>query len=431
MKHYQVVIIGGGVAGLTLALKLVPHNISVLLVEKVEGEYPLYKGELLQPKSLQIFESIGVGNKLDILGKRIPHVRIKELKTSNSKSEEIYTGKMRYDILDHPYHYAMMVPHEQIRQLLYDKAKEYSSFELCQPAEYVGLIEEQKVVRIKTKSGEREVKGEFIIGADGRGSRVRKHWNVKKKEYHHNHQFLTVSFQRPPELTESVIYGTESDFLGLFLLPDEKVRTVLKIAPDTWRRWRKEGIHKFHEAYHQIMPEMKGYVDKVKNWKQIQLMIPAHFTMNSYTNGNQIIIGDAAHTVHPMAGEGMNLAVQDSDVLGELLIWMHKTERLDARELHWFEKVRKPRAEYLSKLSYYGGLAYSYPHSIWQKVRIKGLSMLEKNSLLHFKQVMNISGLGLSNISPTDFLYKKNSQIVEKQKRYYFQKEEDYPWLGS
>ncbi|HSO56754.1 MAG TPA: FAD-dependent monooxygenase, partial [Paenisporosarcina sp.] len=54
----DVFITGGGIGGLTLALKLVRAGIDVVMVEKLQGKQPVYKGELLQPKSMQIFDGL-------------------------------------------------------------------------------------------------------------------------------------------------------------------------------------------------------------------------------------------------------------------------------------------------------------------------------------------------------------------------------------
>lgn len=55
----EVAIIGGGIGGLTLGLKLAQANINVTVLEKLDAPSSVYKGELLQPKSLKIFKGLG------------------------------------------------------------------------------------------------------------------------------------------------------------------------------------------------------------------------------------------------------------------------------------------------------------------------------------------------------------------------------------
>ncbi|MBM7094520.1 FAD-dependent monooxygenase [Bacillus sp. H-16] len=439
---YDVVIIGGGVGGLTLAVKLARCGVNLLVIEKDVKGGLVYKGELLQPKSLQILDEV------DLLDKLLPHsyeldkIHTYEVELKSGEAPEtLYHSRLNYDWLPTKYNHARMAPHEKIRNLLLEKANDYPSFDYWTPAKLVRIKEgrdhSEQIAVINQDGEEREVKTRFIVGAEGRISPVRKAMDSTLHSMQYNHHFLTVTFPRPPSLTEATILATRNHFVGLFPLPDDQVRSVYMIEPGRYKEMRKEGLEPVFQAYYDFMPEMRGYVDQIKKWKEIQLMIPIRHNTSHYVEKGMAILGDAAHSVHPMAGEGMNMAIQDADVLGELLCWMFTNNRTDPQMLGWYERVRKPRSEFVSGLSHQSALVYSFRSRAWQKLRMKALKHLENHPRLHFKHLLNISGMGMWPMNLLDwprhigFPPGESSRYTlsdETKIRHFFTREDDYPW---
>ncbi|PSL51129.1 2-polyprenyl-6-methoxyphenol hydroxylase-like FAD-dependent oxidoreductase [Salsuginibacillus halophilus] len=445
--NYHVLIVGGGVAGLTLALKLVRCDVDVLLVEKEPSESPLYKGELVQPKSLEILDKVDILQDMYEWSYPLADTVSKEVDTffDQQPVERMETRLSYKQLAKTPYNEARMIRHEKLRELLFAKLSTYETFHHMRPAKFTGFTNENDPLKrravIETKDGTVEhVFADIYVGAEGRASNVRKSMNVDIRETKYNHQFLTVSFPKPPSLTEAVMYASQSSFLGLFPLPDGEVRTVLLVEQGEWKAMKREGPEAFARAVKQFMPEMEGYVDQIPSWKAIQLMIPIRFNVSHYVEDNKVIIGDTAHSVHPMAGEGMNLAIQDADVLGELIGWMHKRGDMDLTHLKWFEHVRKPRAEYLSKLSHQSALVYAFYHPLWRKLRMRALYHMENNARLHFKQMLNVSGLGLWKSNIFDYmmhmglppgLARGRKLPARRQQKHIFTEADDYPWQAG
>lgn len=441
--QYDVLIIGGGIAGLTLAVKLGQSNVKTLLVEKDKKSGLIYKGELLQPKSLDILDRIGLLETVKKNGISLPSIEFHEYERMEDASlRKLSVNEFRYDIINSPYNTSLMIPHERLKELLLEEASKYDSIDHIQPAKFTGFTDEDPSKRkaiIKTKEGNQEIQASFYVGAEGRASPTRTAMGVGIKKTKYNHHFLTVSFPRPSSLDQSTIITTQNRFLGLFPLPNNEVRSVLLIKPGEFKDMRNEGLESFYRAYCELIPELDGYVQQIDSWKKIQLMIPVRHNVSQYVKDNIILTGDAAHSVHPMAGEGMNLAIQDSDVLGELLCWMFKTNRTDWKQLDWYEKVRKPRAEFVSKLSHQAALLYSFPYRTLQRLRIKGVQQTERSSVLHYKQMLNTSGLGIWKFNIFDRMKqagllpaKANEPKVSKaENKVIFDKSDDYPWTNG
>ncbi|MBM7704623.1 FAD-dependent oxidoreductase [Metabacillus iocasae] len=429
----NVLIHGGGIGGLTVALKLAKCGIDVCVAEQLKGPSHSYKGELLQPKSLDIFHRMGIFGRVQRISHKINHIDVIEMITEQNDVKKIGQTKMSYDVIDYPFNYAFMTPHEELKDVLLKEAQAYPSFHYLQPARFQGF--HKNGARLKMANGEIDIQADFYIGAEGRKSKTREEMNVNRKEHTYDHHFLTVTFPRPPSMTEGKIISTPDTFLGLFPLPNNMVRTVYLIPSGEYKNIRQKEISFLHQKYIELCPELDGYVTQLTDWKLIQLMIPVHFHADQYVKDNIAILGDAAHSVHPMAGEGMNLAIQDGDVLGELLCWMYKHNLTDHSYLTWYEKVRKPRTKEILKISHLSALAYSKPFKSFTTVRYRVMKQMTTDSKLHTKQMLNISGLGLWKENIVDrfiqiglFPPRKNTKLATKGNHYFFHTADDYPW---
>ncbi|WP_020618206.1 FAD-dependent oxidoreductase [Paenibacillus daejeonensis] len=441
----QVFISGGGVAGLTLGLILAREGIDTVVAERSPGGGLMYKGELLQPKSLKILDNLGLLGHLRRESFTVRTIRMQEQPVDPPPDGEPRRSSrdivFDYGKLASPYDYALMHPHEELKQLLLDEAQALPSFRWIQPGSFTGLNRDADgravSATVDTPDGPLTVTADLFVGAEGRVSRMREEMNTVAKRTDYNHHFLTVSFGRPDTLDEATIISQGSRFLGLFPLPDQQVRTVFLIKPEEFKQMRREGLERFYREYREMRPDLEGYVDEIQRWKDIQLMIPFRHNANRYIRHNIAIMGDAAHNVHPMAGEGMNMAIQDADILGHLISWSYREQRDIEDSLPWYERVRRQRAQFISELSHLSALAYSFDQDVVRRARSHVLKRIEQSDYLHFKYMLNISGLGewpenlfdrfrQLGVLPGGSSLSKAERLARR-----FREEEDYPWLSK
>jgi len=437
----RVFISGGGVAGLTLGLTLVKQGIDVVLAERRRGEGLQYKGELLQPKSLQVLDRLGVLAPVAAGSFPVRTMRLRELGGESGSSAGAGDAVFDYSILAPPYHYALMHPHEQLKGILLDGARRYPAFTLLQPGNVTGLKRgadgRVRAAAVETPDGTVTVEADFFLGAEGRVSPIRSEMDIGAERAEYNHHFLTVSFDRPPELREATVISRQHRFLGLFPLPGDRVRTVLLIRPDEYKAMRTEGLSRFSREYIRLYPAMDGYVQRLESWKQIQLMIPFRYNAERYVRDNLAIVGDAAHNVHPMAGEGMNMAIQDADILGRLIAHLYHANRPLRNALYWYDRVRRPRSAFVLKLSHLSALAYSYDYPGVSRLRGRVLQSIAASDYLLFKYMLNVSGLGQWPDTPVDRLMMlglwPDGRPLSEPERLgcRFTDMDDYPWLGG
>ncbi|SDN34407.1 FAD-dependent oxidoreductase [Alkalicoccus daliensis] len=442
MEKFQVVIIGGGVGGLTLALRLAQSNVKVLVIERDKNPGKIYKGELLQPKSLLHFQEMGIADNVLKESLALPTIHTYEVKEDKNGtiSDSMYIP-LHYDRLETAFPEARMIPHEKLKEIIFKEAEKLENFHYWNPAVFKKFTKmdqkKKKFSKASVKYGEKEidVEADFFVGAEGRASLMRKAMNQHLVTTQYNHHFLTVTFPRPANYTEARMYASHKSFIGLFPLPNNEVRCVMLIKPGEYNRMKKEGLHTFTDPFIQFEPELKDYVTQIASWKQIQLMIPIRHNIHEYVQGNAAIIGDAAHAVHPMAGEGMNLAIQDGANLGDLLAWMYENNQLHPKNLKKFERVRKKRSDRISMLSHFSALGYAWSFRWYQFGRMFALKRFERHPILHYKHMLNISGVGWWTYTPMDVLrffgpasmYLKR-RFKKRSKEAIFSESDDYPW---
>lgn len=426
----DVFISGGGVGGLTLALKLVRRGVDVVIAERLSKKAPVYKGELLQPKSMQVFDGLGLFDEIQSRSNEIKILDMLELSSSLKVRDQSF---LDYSVLPGKYDAAYMVHHEELKSILLKAASDYPNFHYFNGTACKDYTDSSALLQRGKETI--NVEADFFIGAEGRTSVTRKAMGIQVKQTMYNHHFLTVTFPRAENFRDGQIISTYNRFLGLFPLPDQQVRSVYLIPEGDYQELKKKPISHFHKLYTDLAPVVDGYVQQLTDWKKIQLMIPVMYHAPSYVKDNKAIIGDAAHAVHPMAGEGMNMAIQDADILGELLADMKESGQLDAENLAWYERVRYRRAEHVLGLSHLAAMAYSFPFRTVSYLRQKTFERMEEDPVLHFKQMLNVSGLGMWKENVRDRFIQggiipkriKNLEPDRKELRY-FTKIDDYPW---
>ena len=131
----------------------------------------------------------------------------------------------------------------------------------------------------------------------------------------------------------------------------------------------------------------------------------------------------------------MNMAIQDADVLGELAADMLAEKTVDTANLKWYEKVRYRRADHVIQLSHLAALAYSFPYRPVSYLRQRTFERMEEDPILHFKQMLNVSGLGLWKENVRDrfiqggFMPVRAKELPKDTKELkYYKPEDDYPW---
>jgi 2-polyprenyl-6-methoxyphenol hydroxylase-like FAD-dependent oxidoreductase len=119
-------------------LMLARSGVDVIVAEKDAVPSVKYKGELLQPKSLDIINRLGLYQKVRSDGFPIRTTSITEYKGNRVIGEIQY----QYERINHPFNEALMIPHETLKRIIRSHAEQYPSFHFLNPAKCNGFREE-------------------------------------------------------------------------------------------------------------------------------------------------------------------------------------------------------------------------------------------------------------------------------------------------
>ncbi|MHC3047977.1 2-octaprenyl-6-methoxyphenyl hydroxylase [Acinetobacter nosocomialis] len=322
----QVIIVGGGMVGLSLSLMLAKANIAVKLLEAVK--YPNYDDQNVAPyhssfdarntalsrRSVQIYQKLGLWDALQQHATPILQVHI---------TEQGSFGKARLVAEQEKVEsFGQVIENAWLGRVLLTQVRQQPLIELIDGVQVTALTQDAEQVHIEAQRGDEVLKLEskLLIAADGRDSFCRQAVGVGV-DVHDYDQVAIVTTVQTSKPHEQVGFERFSALgpLALLPLPGEYRRSVVwpfkKGTEDEWLG-EKNDQH-FLDALQKTYGDRAGKFEKTgKRFSYPLSQVLAH----KQAVGRVILMGNAAHTIHPVAGQGFNLCLRDADVLLRYLV---------------------------------------------------------------------------------------------------------------
>ncbi|MFC0562532.1 FAD-dependent oxidoreductase [Halalkalibacter alkalisediminis] len=344
----EVVIVGGGPAGMLMGLLLAKENVNVTVLEKNKSLSRDFRGETIAPGSVYLLKKLGVFPALEEHG----FIKVRKIKMYD-REDKLFS--VNFDELDHPQKYGIDMPQPVVLEALKEKALDYPNFQYIEGATFTDLIkEDRKVVGVRYKESghELEVRTKLVIGAEGRYSRLQTlgNFQVKKKEF--SRDLIWFKVPKPADWEEGnlikvhkhdhvIILPTYPDFL--------RVGTYISLGGN--RETKKKGISTFIDKVCAIEPKLRIPMEEhITSWDDTTLLKIFTAHVDDWANDGLILIGDSAHTLSPILGQGVNIAMQDAFELLPYVTNGLKThsEALPANLFHRFIEERKKQVSFVS-----------------------------------------------------------------------------------
>jgi len=322
----QVIIVGGGMVGLSLSLMLAKANIAVKLLEAVK--YPNYDDQNVAPyhssfdarntalsrRSVQIYQKLGLWDALQQHATPILQVHI---------TEQGSFGKARLIAEQEKVEsFGQVIENAWLGRVLLTQVRQQPLIELIDGVQVTALTQDAEQVNIEALRGEETLKLEskLLIAADGRDSFCRQAIGVGV-DVHDYDQVAIVTTVQTSKPHEQVGFERFSALgpLALLPLPGEYRRSVVwPVKKSTENEWLgDENDQHFLSALQQTYGDRAGKFEKTgKRFSYPLSQVLAH----KQAVGRVILMGNAAHTIHPVAGQGFNLCLRDADVLVRYLV---------------------------------------------------------------------------------------------------------------
>ena len=313
----DIIILGGGLVGLTLALALDTHGLSSIVIDPAQPADVLAKGfdgraSAVASASHKMLDAIGIGERLQGRGCPIGSIRV---------SDGLVARGLWFDSAAEEGPLGVMYENRLLRRTLHEAAAEAENVTLLMPAKAASVERDGASVRVTTEDG-RGLQAALLIGAEGRNSptRAAAGINVARWSYHHTAIIATLGHERPHEGVAHETFYPSGPFALLPMCDDEAGHRSAIV-------WTVESAHgpamlglpdrAFLAEAEKRMGGMLGALRSVSARSSYPLGF--HHTAR-ITDTRLALVGDAAHGIHPIAGQGLNLGFRDVAALAEVLV---------------------------------------------------------------------------------------------------------------
>jgi len=301
-----------------LGYLLARSGISVTVLEKHADFFRDFRGDTVHSSTLEILYELGLIEEF----LKLPHSKVRKLTGQIGDTTLILA-----DFSHLPVHYKFLafMPQWDFLNFLAERARRYPSFHLDMEAEATGLVfEADRVagVRVKTRQGEgeRELRADLVVAADGRDSHMRDKARLQPIDFGSPMDALWMRLSKRAGDPEQ-LFG-RIDFGRVFVMLDrgDYWQCALVIPKGGFDEIRRGGIEALRADIVQMNPFLKDRVSELRDWDDIKLLTVQVNRLREWCRPGLLCIGDAAHAMSPIAGVGINLAVQDAVAAARILI---------------------------------------------------------------------------------------------------------------
>jgi len=299
-----------------LGYLLARAGIAVTVLEKHADFFRDFRGDTVHPSTLEILHELGVLE--DFL--KLPHTTVRKL-TGQIGTTTLTLG----DFTHLPTHtkFLVLMPQWDFLNFLAEKARRYASFHLEMSSEVNGLIFDGKRVagvKVKTAHGEREMRADLVIAADGRDSHLREEAGLESIDFGSPMDALWLRISKQAGDPDQ-LFG-RIDFGRVFVMLDrgDYWQCALVISKGAFEEVKRRGIEAFRADLVQMNPFLKERVGEIRSWDDVKLLTVQVNRLRQWYRDGLLCIGDAAHAMSPIGGIGINLAIQDAVAAANILI---------------------------------------------------------------------------------------------------------------
>ncbi|MCA1848883.1 MAG: FAD-dependent oxidoreductase [Actinobacteria bacterium] len=308
-------VVGGGPGGTVLALLLARAGVGVTLLEAHPDFDREFRGDTLHPSVMEIMDQLGLADRL----LELPHTEARSftLQTVSGPFTPVDLSR-----LNTKFPYITLMPQTSFLEFITGEAKRYPNFRLVMEARVRELIEEDGVirgVRYESEDGPHEVRAVLTVGADGRGSRVRRLAGFEPVKTSPPMDVLWFKLPREEGDPEGLIGRFGRGHIAVMLDRQDYWQAGYVIPKGTYPELRREGIESLRRGFAELIPEYADRIEHLEDWKQASLLSVESSICPRWYRPGLLLIGDAAHVMSPVAGVGINYAIQDAVVAANVL----------------------------------------------------------------------------------------------------------------
>ena len=307
--HADLVIVGGGPAGMMAGMLFARAGVRVLVLEKHADFFRDFRGDTVHPSTMEILSELGM---LERFLQR-PHHPL-------DRAEIDYNGQlMTIGDLSHlhmPAPFIAMMPQWEFLDFLRDEAAAFPGFGLRMEAEVVGVTEAGgRVTGVRLADGA-TLPARLVLMCDGRSSLARQLLPLESL----GAPIDVFWFAVPKQTAGNALRGSVQGYRLIVLIDrGDYWQCAFVIAKGGAEAIKARGIAAFRDDVRAAAPDLPPLDDALPDWHAVRLLSVALDRLTRWSRPGLLAIGDAAHAMSPVGGIGINLAIQDAVAAANLL----------------------------------------------------------------------------------------------------------------
>lgn len=340
--NYQVTIVGGGVAGALLALYLGKARVNTCLIDKGKPSLKLANPFIGRTTSLNLssinsLREAGIWETIEKNSQQFEEIYVWDAEGSSSvqfNAAEI----SRKDL-------GVIVHNNIILEAIFNELEKIPEIRLIEEDSLMDVKHDPHKVEISTHAG-LNIMSELLIGADGSLSKVRDLSQIPIRTWSYQQQALVASVVTEKSLNKTA-FQIFTDTGPIALLPLAQGSNEASLI---WSTDEEYGQKILKLERNLLMQELRLKTEDRFGeiiCKEDIDSFPLHqLHAKKFYKGRSILVGDSAHTIHPLAGQGLNLGIADVKELSELLTSANRYGRAlyDKEILRSYSKKREPES---------------------------------------------------------------------------------------